>query len=115
MLSEQQLGLPTLFQKLGYFGSASADYYGIDYEYLPSVGLAPRTPGQKWWYEPGADDQAVEIPASDLVAVSATMLARSGWIRGNCYRVYERLARCEPVGQVGYSILIFEKKCITPR
>ncbi len=100
---------------LGYFGSASADYYGIDYEYLPSVGLAPRTAAQKWWYEPGADDQTVEIPASDLVAVSATMLARSGWIRGNCYRVYERLARCEPVDQVGYSILIFEKKCTTPR
>lgn len=100
---------------LGYFGSASADYYGIDYEYLPSVGLAPRTPEQKWWYEPGADDQAIEIPASDLVAVSATILARSGWIRGKCYRVYERLGQCEPVDQVGYSILIFEKECITPR
>ena len=37
--------------KLGYFGSADADYYGINYEYLPSVGLAPKNPGQYWWHE----------------------------------------------------------------
>lgn len=99
---------------LAYFGSASADYYGIDYEYLPSVGLTPKTPQQKWWYEAGADDQVVDIPQSSFVAVSATMLGRPGWIRGKCYRIYEGLRRCEPVGQVGYSILIFETECLRP-
>ncbi|MGD2109241.1 MAG: hypothetical protein PVI86_07600, partial [Phycisphaerae bacterium] len=100
---------------LGYFGSGDAAYYGLNYEYLPSVGLAPKEPGQKWWYEDGADSQPIFMPKSPLLAVSATLMGRPGWIRGECYEVYERLRRCEPVDQVGYSILLFDSECIRPQ
>jgi hypothetical protein len=99
---------------LGYFGSADANYYGIEYEYLPSVGLAPKKPGQRWWYEPDAGTQVVEIPTSELVAISATILTRPSWIRGECYEIYDRFRQCDPVGQIGHSILIFERECIQP-
>jgi len=97
---------------LGYFGSADAEYYGIDYEYLPSVGLAPKKPGQKWWYEDGAGEQLVETPESELVAVSATMLRHASWIEGGCYEFYDRLLKCEPIDQIGHSILIFDRECL---
>ena len=89
--------------KLAYFGSADAGYYGIDYDYLPSVGLAPRVPGDKWWYEIKSED----LPPLDLtgghMAVSATLLA-GVFLPG----YYSALRDFEPVDQIGYSILIYD-------
>jgi hypothetical protein len=100
---------------LGYFGSADADYYGIDYDYLPSVGLAPKRRGQMWWYEPGAGQQRVDDPKTELVAVSATMLVGPWWMKGKSCSFYKRLRECEPIDQIGYSILIFDSNCIAQR
>jgi hypothetical protein len=90
--------------RLAYFGSADPDYYGIDYDYLPSVGVRPQEPGQRWWYEV-ADPS--ELPPFEVdggpIAISATLLA------GVFYPgYYAELRELEPVDVVGYSILIFE-------
>jgi hypothetical protein len=88
--------------RLAYFGSGDASYYGIDYEYLPSVGLTPTQPGQKWWYEPGADSPETLDLAGGPIAISVTLLA------GIFYPgYYDSLRDLEPVGNVGHSILIF--------
>lgn len=94
--------------KLAYFGSADAAYYGIDYDYLPSVGLAPQEPGQYWWYEIDADYKKQVAPQEGIIAVSANILASPGWLRPLFHSTYEWLRRYEPVDQVGYSILIYE-------
>lgn len=89
--------------RLAYFGSADARYYGIDYEYLPSVGLAPRRPGERWWYEVRPEELPPLELAGGPMAVSATLLA------GIFYPgYYAPLRALEPVDQVGYSILIFD-------
>jgi hypothetical protein len=93
---------------LGYFGSADASYYGIDYDYLPSVGLAPKEPGQFWWYEEEAACTApIEVPKG-TVAISATLRASPGWMRPVFGECYSWLRDYEPVDQVGHSILIYE-------
>jgi len=89
--------------RLAYFGSGDASYYGIDYDYLPSVGLAPTEEGQFWWFEKGA----ASLPDLELVgepiAISVTLLA------GVFYPgYYAPLREIEPVDNVGHSILIFE-------
>jgi len=94
--------------KLAYFGSADASYYGIDYEYLPSVGLAPKKDDQYWWYELDSDEKRRLEPQRGTIAVSATLLSRPQWM-GPLFRgTYDWLADHEPVDQVGYSILIYE-------
>lgn len=90
--------------QLAYYGSADARYYGVDYRYLPSVGLAPRSPGEQWWYEMGDAARTVR-PAlgPGLVAVSANLRA------GRFFPVaYEALRDRVPVAHVGHSILLFE-------
>ncbi len=94
--------------KLGFFGSADADYYGIDYDYLPSVGLAPKEPGQRWWYELSADRPAQLDPQRGLVAVSATTLMSPGWMGALFGDSYKWLREREPIDQIGYSILIYD-------
>ena len=89
--------------RLAYFGSADANYYGINYDYLPSVGLAPREEGQAWWYEAGARS----LPELDLeggpIAISVTLLA------GVFYPgYYAPLREYEPIDSVGHSILIYD-------
>jgi len=93
--------------KLAYFGSADASYYGIDYDYLPSVGLAPTKPGQYWWYEIDTDAKRYLEPQSGIIAVSATILASPQWLREKFHRSYTWLKKYEPVDKVGYSILIY--------
>jgi hypothetical protein len=93
--------------KLGYFGSADAAYYGINYDYLPSVGLAPTEPGQYWWYEIDSKEKAQLAPQTGTIAVSATLLAHPGWM-GWFGAAYGWLEQYEPIDQVGYSILIYE-------
>jgi len=96
--------------KLGYFGSADASYYGIDYEYLPSVGLAPKAPGQYWWYEIDSGEKRDCRPQKGTIAISATLLTSPGWMRRKFNGCYEWLKQYEPVDNVGYSILIYNIK-----
>lgn len=94
--------------KLAYFGSADARYYGIDYDYLPSVGLAPRLSGERWWYEVSEDAPFVIEPTRGRIAASATLVAAPGWLRGLFGDGYGWLRELEPVDQVGHSILIYD-------
>ncbi|MDY6989593.1 MAG: glycosyltransferase family 39 protein [Thermodesulfobacteriota bacterium] len=93
--------------KLAYFGSADADYYGISYEYLPSVGLAPKRQGQYWWYEMDENHRHDPGPQKGYLAVSATLLASPGWMRPRFGKTYDWLKEYEPSDQIGHSILIF--------
>jgi hypothetical protein len=93
---------------LGYFGSADADYYGIGYDSLPSVGLDPKDSGLKWWHEDGAVPEPPKQPPSGLVAVSATLRAGPGWMKDSVRAYYWWARDLEPVDQIGYSILIYE-------
>lgn len=88
---------------LAYFGSADARYYGINYDYLPSVGLAPNQPDQKWWYEYGPDEPIVVERPVGRMAISATLL-HGRTIPG----AYDWLDDYEPVDQIGGSILIYD-------
>jgi hypothetical protein len=94
--------------KLAYFGSADANYYGINYEYLPSVGLTPTDPGQSWWYEIDPENNTYLEPQDGTYAVSATILASPGWMNPLFAESYAWLKNYEPVDQVGRSILIYE-------
>jgi len=89
--------------RLAYFGSADARYYDIDYDSLPSVGLAPNGPDEKWWYEEGAhpaEGETVELRG--VIAISATQWA--GVFYGD---YYAPLRDREPDAQIGHSILIY--------
>lgn len=94
--------------KLGYFGSADADYYGIDYDYLPSVGLKPKEPGQYWWYEIDENQRYEPGPQKGILAISATLLASPGWMKSLFHETYAWLRDHEPIDHIGYSILIFK-------
>ena len=94
--------------KLAYFGSADASYYGINYEYLPSVGLAPKKPGQYWWYEREAKDKKRLEPQTGIIAMSVNILISPGWLRPLFYDSYSWIRKYEPVDNVGYSILIYD-------
>jgi len=90
---------------LGYFGSGDALHYGIEYRSLPSIGLAPRGEGERWWYEGLSKDMpplAGEI-GEEPVVVSATLLAGI-FFPG----YYEPLRGLEPVDQIGFSLLVFD-------
>jgi len=94
--------------KLGYFGSADADYYDINYEYLPSVGLAPKRPGQYWWYEIDKNHRYDPGPQKGHVAISATLLASPGWMKPLFHETYKWLREHDPIDQIGHSILIYK-------
>lgn len=92
---------------LGYFGSADADYYGIDYDYLPSVGLAPKNEGEKWWYEVTEPLPPIELKPG-VYAISATVLASPIFLQEGFSDAYAPFRKLEPVDQVGNSILIYK-------
>lgn len=76
---------------LAYFGTADPDYYGIEYECMPSYGLL------------ACDD--APIPRSGILAVSATCL------QGGCTgdpQAYRWLLDETPVAKIGYSIFVYE-------
>jgi len=87
--------------RLAYFGGADPDYYGINYDYLPSVGPKP-PPGQKWWYETRTEELPPFEVSGGPIAISASLLAGI-FLPG----YYSELWKLEPVDQVGYSILIY--------
>lgn len=89
--------------RLAYFGSGDARYHGIEYDYLPSVGLAPVRPGERWWFETGALPDAPFDPRGERIAISVTLY--NGVFLGDYYAPLREL---RPVDQVGHSILIFD-------
>jgi hypothetical protein len=94
-------GIPRI--RLAYFGSADASYYGIDYEYLPSVGLTPKGPGARWWYETDESSLPPLDPSRGPIAVSATLLV------GVFYPgYYAPLLDRRPRAQIGHSILVYD-------
>ena len=94
--------------QLGYYGSADARHYGIDYDYLPSVGLAPEREGQYWWYEIDSPDRRDCRPRTGTLAVSATLLASPGWMTNTFGDCYAWLKQFEPRATIGHTILIYE-------
>ena len=84
-------GIPRV--KLSYFGTADPAYYGIACDLLPSYLPLPREVVRS--FAPG-----------DVLAVSATNL-QGVYLEAADRPMMERLRREEPVGNVGYSILIF--------
>ena len=85
--------------KLGWFGTADPDYYGLAYEPLPGF---PRQPFQGQWSSPPFDPGA---PDPGLYAISASSLWELPLAEKNVYPWFR--AR-RPDARVGYSILIYE-------
>ncbi len=75
---------------LSYFGSASPDYYGIGYNYLPSYHI----------FKPSRD----RLP-TPFVAISATNL-QGLYLLGNP-DAFKAFREREPIAKVGYSIFIY--------
>ena len=84
-------GIPRV--KLSYFGTADPEYYGIPHDLLPSYLALPRAVERS--FAPG-----------DVLAVSATNL-QGVYLDPEDRPMMERLRREEPIGSVGYSILLF--------
>ena len=88
--------------KLSYFGSGDASFYGIDYDYLPSIGLKPSEPQGKWWYEKGYQENCE--PVHGTIAISATNLQGMLFANHNCF---DWLKKYKPVERIGYSIFVY--------
>ena len=94
--------------QLAYFGSADADYYGIDYDYLPSVGLEPKEPGQLWWFEIDPENVRQQPRPSGLMAVSVTLVQGPRWVRRLFEPTYGWLRDFEPIDTIGHTIHIYD-------
>jgi len=94
--------------QLGYFGSADANYYGIDYDYLPSVGLAPKEPGQLWWFEIDPEQVSEDTRPSGLMAVSVTLIQGPRWLGRLFEPTYGWLSEHEPIATIGHTIHIYD-------
>jgi len=77
--------------KLGYFGTALPEYYGISYESLPSYGAQ------------GAYANHGPIVAGDDIAVSASCLQGIYFPQS----VYRWLSGTRPIATIGYSIYLY--------
>ena len=86
--------------KLGWFGSADPDYYGIAHEPLPGVG---RDRYFRLWWSPPFN---TESPEPGVYAVSASSLSETP-LRVEEKTVYSWFRAREPDARVGYSILIY--------
>jgi hypothetical protein len=80
--------------KLSYFGTAFPRYYGITGEMLPGYS-SPRAPRVTREVSPG-----------DILAVSATNL-QGIYIEDEDQPLMARIREEEPIGRIGYSILVF--------
>lgn len=78
--------------KLGYFGTALPQYYGLSFEWLPSVGFLNDQAGTRVVHE------------GDTLAVSATCLQGFYFKDMNTYRFLDAF---EPVDHLGYSIYLY--------
>ncbi|HEX9189641.1 MAG TPA: hypothetical protein VGB87_21380, partial [Vicinamibacteria bacterium] len=80
--------------KLSYFGSASPTYHGITGETLPGYS------------SPRASRVTREVSPGDVLAVSATNL-QGVYIEDEDQPLMARIRQLEPIGRIGYSILVF--------
>ena len=87
--------------KLSYFGSADPAFHGIDCERLPGYSA------------PHPARVTRELRPGDIVAVSATNL-QGVYLDPEDRLLMERLRQLEPVGRVGYSILIYRPDFVWP-
>jgi 4-amino-4-deoxy-L-arabinose transferase-like glycosyltransferase len=78
--------------KLGYFGTALPQYYGLSYEWLPSTGFLNDRAGTR------------TVREGDYLAVSATCL--QGFYFDDM-RTYDFLDRFEPIDVIGHTLYIF--------
>ncbi|MCB8985051.1 MAG: glycosyltransferase family 39 protein [Ardenticatenaceae bacterium] len=85
--------------KLGWFGTADPDYYGLNYEPLPGF---PRPQFYNLWTHPPFD---TAVPEPGIYAISVSSLWESQWGEKT---VYPWFRQREPDDRVGYSILIFK-------
>lgn len=88
--------------KLGWFGTARPDYYGITYEPLPGLGGVGQPAFFDAWWQPPFDPAR---PEPGLYAISATSLGEFPLEEKTIYAYFR--AR-EPDAQIGHSILIYE-------
>lgn len=87
--------------RLGWFGSADPQYYGVGHEPLPGVG---RDRFFRLWWEPPFNPAA---PEPGIYAISATSLWETP-LRVEEKRIYAWFRDREPDARVGYSILIYD-------
>ena len=85
--------------KLGWFGTADPDYYGLAYEPMPGF---PRQPFFGQWSEPPFDTAAPEM---GTYAISASALWELPLADKNVYAWFRGR---EPDARIGYSIFIYE-------
>jgi hypothetical protein len=89
-----QKGLPMIY--LAYFGTAPPTYYGIRYQYVPTV----RQP-----YPPPSDILPRGMKR-EVLAISVTVLQQAFWYQGKV--LYHWLYRRIPVAKIGYSIYVYD-------
>lgn len=84
--------------KLSYFGTASPEYYGIKYDYLPSAASAL-----------GEPRDFPKPPIKGIIAISATELQGvyfKPYFEHKDY--YAWLKKYNPIAKIGYSIFIYD-------
>lgn len=86
--------------KLGWFGTADPEYYGIPHQPLPGLG---RDRYFRLWWEPPFTP---EHPEPGIYAISASSIWEPP-LRVEEKRIYAWFREREPDDRVGYSILIF--------
>jgi hypothetical protein len=89
--------------KLAYFGTAEPEYYGIDYDYLPSSIV-----DMGWSFRQKSHPATpIPLPTTGVVAVSVTELQGPYFPDQN---EYAWLKKYEPVARIGHTILIYDIK-----
>ncbi len=86
--------------KIGWFGTADPEYYGIPHEPLPGLGRDRYF--RLWWVPPFTP----ESPEPGVYAISASSIWEPP-LREEEKRIYAWFREREPDDRVGYSILIF--------
>ncbi len=87
--------------KLGWFGTADPDYYGLRHEPLPGLG---RDRYFRLWWDPPFSP---ESPEPGIYAISASSLWEPP-LREDEKRIYAWFRQREPDDRVGYSILVYK-------
>jgi hypothetical protein len=88
----QQEGNPEVV--LSYFGTAVPQYYGIDYQELPT-----------YWSFPGSKHINSTGPKKEFLAISVTNLQGTYFIR---HDLYSWLLNKEPIRKIGSSIYVYD-------
>lgn len=84
---------------LSYFGTADPQYYGINYEWMPSIYL------REDYYRGNNRMKDFTFPDSGIVAISATNL-QNVYFSDKTY--YNWLKKYDPIEKIGYSIFIYD-------